>query len=341
MTSRPGRSGGQRTRKRWKSLARAAARRLLLGRAMKIRSCILLALSLTSFACGASDEADDAEDGVNDSFLGGDKADTFGITEGSHEALGVLAVVNFKGRTEAELIQVAGVPTHSAHNIITRRDLRPFTSLADLDAVPYVGPITFGKLLAYAHQIGLVGYSTCNLDNSVTTTAPVCDDTCRLAATTAPCDQTCDDRTGTCTPDYHWLAFAPGAVAIAYDTAPLASAYVPSCNYFYHGAWSTIDPPPAPALTLSGNNPGPLTISTSDSARQTHDTQLLGSRGFVLSFADLYNTKMITTIQGEASATNVNMAWQREVFGAPAVGETTGKVVEGWYCARKVQYPAH
>src|SRR5205085_2202535 len=80
------------------------------------------------------------------------KTDTAGIVEGSPAALAVLALAN--DSSEAKLVSDIGLSANAAHNIATYGST--FASLAELDAVPYVGPIAFHKLLAYAKANGLV-----------------------------------------------------------------------------------------------------------------------------------------------------------------------------------------
>jgi hypothetical protein len=102
-----------------------------------------------------------AGDNRDDRFVSDGKADG-AISEGSPEALGVLAVVN-KLSTSA-LDGDVGLDSRAAKNITKHRDGAtastsdddPFDTLAELDAVPYVGPIAFSKLLDYAHAHGFV-----------------------------------------------------------------------------------------------------------------------------------------------------------------------------------------
>ncbi len=107
----------------------------------------------------------EVEDGENDVFPDG-KADG-GMDEGSPEALGVLALVNDAAMTSAKLKSDAHVTARVAGNITRHRDGadgQPGTadddtygSLAELDAIPYVGPATLAALLDLARDRGLVG----------------------------------------------------------------------------------------------------------------------------------------------------------------------------------------
>lgn len=120
---------------------------------------ILTTLVFTVPACTSADEV---EDGIDDAFPDG-KADG-GIEDGSPEALGVLALVNDKTMTAAKLKSAAGITSRVSNNIANHRDGAtadpgdddPFDTLAELDAIPYVGPATLNALLEAARDRGLV-----------------------------------------------------------------------------------------------------------------------------------------------------------------------------------------
>ena len=95
-------------------------------------------------------------DGSDDTFVTNGKTDTGGISEGSPEATGVLAVVD--ALSEDRLRSDVGLADEAASHIAAHG--ASFQSLAELDAVPYVGPIAFGKLLVYAKANGYVDGST-------------------------------------------------------------------------------------------------------------------------------------------------------------------------------------
>jgi phosphatidylserine/phosphatidylglycerophosphate/cardiolipin synthase-like enzyme len=113
---------------------------------------------------GACTEAE-VEDGELDAFPSG-KADG-GIDEGSPEALGVLHLVNDAAETAATLKSGAGITSRAAGNIVKHRngadgaagtaDDDKFDTLAELDAVPYIGPATLSALLELAREKGYVG----------------------------------------------------------------------------------------------------------------------------------------------------------------------------------------
>ena len=102
-----------------------------------------------------------AEDGPNDSFLSSGKTDTGGVEEGSREAQAVLAIANDTPIDELVALPPAGVglTQQVADNLIGVRigddgvagteDDGKFETLAQLDAVPYVGPIAFAHMLDF------------------------------------------------------------------------------------------------------------------------------------------------------------------------------------------------
>jgi len=108
---------------------------------------------------------EEVEDGEADAFVDG-KADG-GIAEGSAEALGVLALVNDPTMTAAKLKADAHLTARVSGNIAKHRDGADgqpgtadddrYDTLAELDAVPYVGPATLNALLELARDRGLVG----------------------------------------------------------------------------------------------------------------------------------------------------------------------------------------
>lgn len=118
------------------------------------------------WSCGSG--ADDAidEDGELDSFLADGKADAAGITEGSPTALAVLKIAN---ETTLDVLANKGgvnLGDKTAKSIVKVRsgkdgqeptdDDVTFTTLVQLDAVPYVGSKAFEKLVAYAQAKGMI-----------------------------------------------------------------------------------------------------------------------------------------------------------------------------------------
>ena len=103
------------------------------------------------------------EDGQDEDFLVDGKTDS-AIVEGSPEAFGVLRVVNEVSRDQ--LVEEVGLSVRTANQIQNHRagadglwvseDDNRFETLAELDGVPWVGPVSFAKLLAFAQERGFV-----------------------------------------------------------------------------------------------------------------------------------------------------------------------------------------
>ena len=122
---------------------------------------LALTLVLAPMACSGDDPLDDENAGFPDGKSDG------GIDEGSPEALAVLALVNDTSVDADELDDDAGLNATAAKNIIAHRDGadaaaattddNPYDTLAELDAVSFVGPIALAALLEYAKEKGLLG----------------------------------------------------------------------------------------------------------------------------------------------------------------------------------------
>ncbi len=120
---------------------------------MKLRVVTTTGILGLALATACANPPMETEDGRDDQFTDG-KGDTGGVIEGSPEAVAVLQVAN---RTSyAELVADAGLSDVAADNIVEERAIGLFLTLAELDAVPFVGPGVFGKLLAYAYDHHLV-----------------------------------------------------------------------------------------------------------------------------------------------------------------------------------------
>jgi hypothetical protein len=125
---------------------------------MRFAACLLCLAA----ACAATDEPFDDE--LDDSFLNDGKADGGGIAEGTPDAIGVLRVSN--ELTYAQLKADVRLDKRAAGNMVKHRDGVDaiagtadddhFDTLVELDAISYVGPVAFGKLLAYARAHGYV-----------------------------------------------------------------------------------------------------------------------------------------------------------------------------------------
>jgi phosphatidylserine/phosphatidylglycerophosphate/cardiolipin synthase-like enzyme len=125
-----------------------------------MRPTSLLLTFAFALACSGDDPLDDENAGFPDGKSDG------GIDEGSPEALAVLALCNDGSVDVGELDDDAGLHATAARNIIGHRDGAdgapgtgdddPYDTLAELDAVPFVGPTALSALLAYAEDKGLL-----------------------------------------------------------------------------------------------------------------------------------------------------------------------------------------
>jgi hypothetical protein len=132
------------------------------GGTMRIASTPLAALmcllSIPACMSAADSDAGDAEDAENAAATG--KADS--PAEGSADARRILALVNDPSVMEGELDESAGLSNRVAEAIITKRkgadtyadtaDDDLFDTLAELDAIPYLGPTAMTSLLSYARR---------------------------------------------------------------------------------------------------------------------------------------------------------------------------------------------
>jgi N-acetylneuraminic acid mutarotase len=127
-----------------------------------IRNVTAVLLASALFAGCATDDEIDADDGENDSFASG-KADG-GIDPDSVEAAGVLALLNTSYVDADYLVTEGGIARRGATQIFKHRDGADnrfgtadddlFDTLAELDRVKYVGPVTLTKLVAFAESHG-------------------------------------------------------------------------------------------------------------------------------------------------------------------------------------------
>jgi endonuclease/exonuclease/phosphatase family metal-dependent hydrolase len=112
----------------------------------------LVLLALVPVGCDAPEPAADDASGVG----AGGKADGIGgIEEGSAEARAILELVN--DAEQDVLDDDVGLDRRAAAGIVeTRTKNGPFTTLAQLDAVSFVGASAFAKLLEFVIEQGLV-----------------------------------------------------------------------------------------------------------------------------------------------------------------------------------------
>lgn len=117
----------------------------------------VMAVALAAAGCSATD-IDEVGDGEDDSFFDEGKGDAFGVSDGSPEACAVLKLAQLADF--ATLDDDAGLDRRAASHIVKFRngadaaadtqDDGWFVGLADLDAVKWVGPKTFRRLLDYS-----------------------------------------------------------------------------------------------------------------------------------------------------------------------------------------------
>ena len=124
--------------------------------ARRAATALALAGLLAATACAPTE----VEDGADDAFFIGGKADA--EEPGVCETTGVLRLVN---ATDAEGLRLdAGLTRRAAGNVATWRagddgaqgteDDRLFVTLDELDAVPYIGPVALERLLGRAGELG-------------------------------------------------------------------------------------------------------------------------------------------------------------------------------------------
>jgi len=114
---------------------------------MNAQHMILLGTALLAAPACVSGEGDlDVEDDVDATIDG--KAD--GI---SAQAGAILSLVNDPRISREQLDDDAGLSNRVATDIIALRDAELIDDLAELDAIPYVGPRTLEKLAAYAVEV--------------------------------------------------------------------------------------------------------------------------------------------------------------------------------------------
>jgi DNA 3'-phosphatase len=119
-----------------------------------------LRFAAVALALAAACAPSELEDGVDDSFLSDGKVDVEAL--GACATTGVLRLVN---ASDAEALRgEAGLTRRAAGNVVAWRaaddgaagtdDDRFFTSLEELDEVPYVGPVALERILGRAEALG-------------------------------------------------------------------------------------------------------------------------------------------------------------------------------------------
>ena len=111
------------------------------------RHTLIAALLLSLPACGEAPQAETG-DGEWDAIATG-KADG-ALDPDSDEAKAVLLLVNDPDVTLEQLDDDARLDARAARNIIEHRDAETIDDIPELDAIPYVGPRAFERLVEYA-----------------------------------------------------------------------------------------------------------------------------------------------------------------------------------------------
>jgi endonuclease/exonuclease/phosphatase family metal-dependent hydrolase len=112
---------------------------------------VSVALFLAASACSGPVETEESS-----SVSPGGKADSIhGIEEGTPEAR---AIVRLANTASFEVLdQDVRLDRRAAQNIVDGRSQGGYETLAELDAISFVGPSAFGKMLTYVIDHGLIG----------------------------------------------------------------------------------------------------------------------------------------------------------------------------------------
>lgn len=148
-----------------------------------LKASVTLICGLLVLAPACVDQQDDPDDGIDEPFPAG-KGDGLTVEEGTPEALAILRLVN---NASIAVLDVDAQLSRTAANKITAyragadglagsADDRVFETLAQLDAVPYVGPITLDHLRAFAVAHWLPAWNHATERRSIT--VPVLSSTC-------------------------------------------------------------------------------------------------------------------------------------------------------------------
>jgi hypothetical protein len=274
-------------------------------------SFVFLVGLVTGGACTA--DPDGAEDPRDAPFLIEGKADTGSVTEESPEAAAILELANTATFEVLATPSEVGLSERAADNIIAYRigddglagtaDDNPFDTLAELDLVPFIGPVAFDHLVAYvrAHTPAPVCDIT-DLDRYVNELpasyiaampATVCvPQTTMLqgAIRVAVCsDQTCDDGTEGC------------QVTLAYDDVALIDGD-PETLRATLGATITTTASVNARASIGGIELARCTAEARSQDQLTHPFQV------VLGAAAVTTSAGTGTITGTADATGCDVA---------------------------------
>lgn len=126
------------------------------------RFAFAFAVAAAATGCLADADGDGDDDPADESFITDGKGDG-AIAEGSPDAHGILQLVNNGSYAQLKSTGITGTALKNIESYRLGPDKLPyssddkgFASLAELDAVKYVGTTTFNRLLAYARSNGYV-----------------------------------------------------------------------------------------------------------------------------------------------------------------------------------------
>lgn len=192
------------------------------------RPLFVLFCTLATAACALDEEAQ--EDERDDAFPTGDKADGSGLTD--DEALAVLRLVNNASLRDLDVD--VGLTSTAARNIVTRRDGgEVFESLAELDAVPYIGPAALERLGTFARDWVMPVWARVASPDGVTVTFPSLHAECNSADW-----DPAGDRCGTASPvttSVHLRIHSNGEIGFSWipcgsTVEPHTGAFAASCG---------------------------------------------------------------------------------------------------------------
>lgn len=138
---------------------------------MKLSHLIAISLLVLSACAGADESVElDSADARDARFLVDAKADNLGIPAEIVDTM----LHHANTLTEDELDIDVALDARAARNIVAYRANGPFLTLEELDAVPWVGPSAFQKLVAYAQANPVIPAAACG--DGIVDAGESCDD---------------------------------------------------------------------------------------------------------------------------------------------------------------------
>jgi hypothetical protein len=131
-----------------RALLKVATMRIMPARASSSSASfpwLALCASMVAITACVADDQDGIEDDID--------AVTDTKADGSSGSAAILALVNDPRITFEQLHETAGLSSRAARGIIGKRDFETIDDLTELDAIPYIGPITMGRLADFARDV--------------------------------------------------------------------------------------------------------------------------------------------------------------------------------------------